>query len=77
LEIQNFIANRLLALRGEAAEVYERAFTAALAVVPKAHDVHDCPGTSNVTKELATHSIKVSALGPANAGSGGYNCQLA
>ena len=39
LEIQNFIANRLwaLALRDEAAEVYERAFTAALAVVPKGY----------------------------------------
>jgi len=39
LEIQNFIANRLwaLALRDEAAEVYERAFTTALAVVPKGY----------------------------------------
>jgi hypothetical protein len=39
LEIQNFIANRLwaLALRDEAAEVYERAFTPALTVVPKGY----------------------------------------
>ena len=60
LENQNFIANRLwaLALRDEAAEVYERAFTAALAVVPNFH------GRDNETArpELVEGSVVRQAL---------------